>query len=110
MPAPGRRSARFGLAATLLVAGLGCSSDTRRDQHYGTDLGVGWMPPDGSTYVAPDGGPDAGRDARGDGGEVGEAGPDGVETDLGASEAGPDGTADAADAAVVVDASLSGTD
>jgi hypothetical protein len=30
------------LAATLLVAGAACSSKDRRDQWYGTDVGVGW--------------------------------------------------------------------
>jgi hypothetical protein len=64
---------RTWLVAIAMVAGLACSSEDRRDQNYGTDLGVGWVPADGSAYVPRDAGPDASGDV-GEVGEVGEVG------------------------------------
>jgi hypothetical protein len=62
MPLP--RIARLAVvAATLVVAALGCSTDTKRDQFYGTDVGVGWIPPDATlreTVVRDAGAADAG--------------------------------------------------
>jgi len=50
------------LAFALLLAGalaVACSSDFARDIHYGTDAGVGWMPP---TWDAPGTLPDGGEE------------------------------------------------
>jgi hypothetical protein len=50
------------LAFALLVVGvftLACSSDFARDINYGTDAGVGWMPP---MWDAPGTLPDGGGD------------------------------------------------
>jgi hypothetical protein len=72
-----RAAPLIALATTWLVVGVGCGDDPRRDQSYGTDLGVGWTPPDGSMLVPRDAGPEAGdaRDGAGDGAEGGaEAG------------------------------------
>ena len=59
------------LAFALLMVGalaLACSSDFARDINYGTDAGVGWVPP---TWDAPGTLPDGGgEDAMG-----GDAGP-----------------------------------
>jgi hypothetical protein len=86
MPLP--RIARLAVvAATLVVAALGCSTDTKRDQFYGTDVGVGWVPPDATpreTVVR-----DAGTDDAGDAGDAG----------LDAAANAPDAGADAAPSA-----------
>src|SRR5439155_749108 len=44
----------FVLAATLMVAGWACSTGTHRDQFYGTDVGVGWIPGDASALMPRD--------------------------------------------------------
>jgi hypothetical protein len=70
-----------------MVGGWACSTGERRDQYYGTDVGVGWVPGDGSAL--PDGGanPDA-RPATDAPTDMVEAGPDaGPETAAAASDA-----------------------
>jgi hypothetical protein len=88
------RAARlFALAATLMVVGWACSSKTRRDQYYGTDVGADWIAPDGSAGgTIADGSADA---ARGDGARD-EAAGDGSGD---AFDTGADVTTAAADAA-----------
>ncbi len=66
------------LAATLLLGAAACSSESRRDLNYGSDVGADWKPADGSAVVARDGGgvsADAGGDAARDaaGGDAGDA-------------------------------------
>ena len=39
------------VTVALLAGGWACSSSGRRDQSYGTDLGVGWVPGDGSAVT-----------------------------------------------------------
>jgi hypothetical protein len=60
----------FTLAAALTVAGWSCSSSGKRDQFYGTDVGVGWIPGDGSALLpdaaAPSARLDGGADGAGD--------------------------------------------
>ena len=76
-PRPARRWPRRGppLGATLIASVLalgpaaGCSDDDgRRDRNYGTDVGAGYVLPDGSLDRVRDTGPggDAGGDAGGD--------------------------------------------
>jgi hypothetical protein len=89
MNAP-RAARRIALALTLMVAGWGCSGSTRKDQFYGTDVGVNWIPADATA-------PDAAGDARvQDASSVEEAG-----TDAGAAL---DAGADALDAGASADA------
>jgi hypothetical protein len=71
------RIARLAVGATLLVAGLGCSTSGKRDQYYGTDVGANWIPPDATAREAGsarDGGArdsgDAGLDGGADGGDA----------------------------------------
>jgi hypothetical protein len=56
---PRRASARWAACVPLLAALAGCSSDGRRDQNYGKDVGTVYEPPDGGTFTdtaaAPDG-------------------------------------------------------
>lgn len=82
----------FALAAALTVVGWACSSGGKRDQFYGTDVGVGWVPGDGSALL-PDTAPAAHLDAGADA-SVGDA-----------AEAG----ADASDGSAAVDAAMSDT-
>jgi hypothetical protein len=72
-----RAARRFILAASLMVAAGACSSKDRRDQFYGTDVGVGWdatplrdASPDAPATTG-DGAVDAGTDAAVDAGEAG---------------------------------------
>ena len=37
-----------------MVAGWACSTGTHRDQFYGTDVGVGWIPGDASALMPRD--------------------------------------------------------
>jgi hypothetical protein len=87
------------VGAALLVAGLACSTDTKRDQFYGTDVGVGWIAPDATVREARDGGSRDGAEAGVDGGagdvvpaDGGVAGDGGVETDATSADAPPGDT------------------
>jgi hypothetical protein len=74
------------VGATLLVAGLGCSGNTKRDQFYGTDVGADWIPPDATlreASAAHDGG-------AGDAADAGDALPGDASGDS-AADAGDDG-------------------
>jgi len=94
MNAP-RVARRIALAVTLMVAGWGCSNNARKDQHYGTDVGANWIPPDATARDAPN---TSAADAS-DGGEAGttDAADDAVDgsadlsTDAGASADAPAG-------------------
>jgi hypothetical protein len=85
MPFP--RIARLAAGATLLVAGLACSTSGKRDQFYGTDVGANWTPPDatvreaGSPRDAGADGAEAGADAAADGGTDGPPSADGPGSD-----------------------------
>jgi hypothetical protein len=61
------RAARLiALAVTLMIGNAACSSGGTRDQYYGTDVGVNWIPADATPRDAPvdASAPDAaGRDA-----------------------------------------------
>jgi hypothetical protein len=85
------------LAATLLVAGARCSSATKTDQFYNTDVGANWMPEAGDLV----------RDA---GSQI-DVAADGAGLDAGAAD-GPDASADTADGGsdAAVDAAVNGTD
>ena len=96
--APSRKAAArtgaWGLTVGLLLAG--CSgSDDRRDQFYGTDVGVG--------YTLPDSGSDAGEVGATDtvAADAGHPTPPGTDAGTGADTTDTD--ADAADAAAVPD-------
>jgi len=86
------RATRIALAVTLMVAGWACSNNTRKDQFYGTDVGVNWMPPDATARDAPG---DAAVEETGSPGDAGEAGV----TDAGSDglDAGTSGDAPAGD-------------
>jgi hypothetical protein len=63
----------FVVAATLMVASGACSTSSKRDQYYGTDVGADWVPPDGGLLSrdAASGDAEAGADGAAD-----TAGPD----------------------------------
>jgi hypothetical protein len=75
MTAP-RATRLLTLAVTLMVGGAGCSSGEPKDQFYGTDVGVNWIPLDAAPRDAPS---DAGTSEAGaDAGEAGATPVDGA--------------------------------
>jgi hypothetical protein len=61
------------VGATVLVSGLACSTSSKRDQFYGTDVGVNWTPPDATvrdTAGAHDAGVSDGAEAGADAGDA----------------------------------------
>jgi hypothetical protein len=52
MTAP-RSAPLLGLVLTFTMAGWACSSSDKKDQHYGTDVGAEWIPPDATPRDAP---------------------------------------------------------
>jgi hypothetical protein len=89
----------LGIVVVALGAAMaGCGDDERRDQFYGTDVGMNYQLPDGFLDRTPD--------TSGDGGDAGETGQTG-ETGEGVPDAAPAQDAapgDAADAAAFQDA------
>lgn len=73
MNAP-RAARRIALAITFMVAGWACSSSSTKDQFYGTDVGVNWIPPDATARDAP---ADAGTEDASGAGDAASGGGDG---------------------------------
>jgi hypothetical protein len=90
---------RLSLFATALLVAASCGSGDRRDQWYGSDVGVGWG--DGAILSRPEAGPEAGPEVASDAPAM---------TDSAADIASVADAGALADSASIVDAPKDGTD